>query len=240
MPDSVETRDASFRWKRELAIPASPRVPATAHLRARSPAPPPAPPPPAPQPTPSPPAPPPPHPPPEPPPRAQRWSSLLTRSLPRSRARWPSTRRSAASRAERCTACSPVPNGKSAALIETSHLLGLRAVWNEAHWSSKAGGAALSLETRHLHTMVSRRSVWWCNAALCCSAIATTDWSCSGGSQSQLLSTSFWRCLHFPVYWGLWPALGLAAQHSIFIRICPFGGSEPEIFSGLQAQVTRG
>ena len=125
----------------------APRVPATAHLRARSPAP---------QPTPSPPAPPPPHPPPEPPPRAQRWSSLLTLSLPRSCARWPSTRRSAASRAERCTACSPVPNGKSAALIETSHLLGLRAVWNEAHWSSKAGGAALSLETRHLHTMVSR------------------------------------------------------------------------------------
>ena len=155
----------------------APRVPATAHLRARSPAPPPAPPPPAPQPTPSPPAPPPPHPPPEPPPRAQRWSSLLTRSLPRSRARWPSTRRSAASRAERCTACSPVPNGKSAALIETSHLLGLRAVWNEAHWSSKAGGAALSLfgDPASPHDVVSRRSVWWCNAALCCSAIATTD-----------------------------------------------------------------
>ena len=168
MPDSVETRDASFRWKRELAIPASPRVPATAHLRARSPAP---------QPTPSPPAPPPPHPPPEPPPRAQRWSSLLTRSLPRSRARWPSTRRSAASRAERCTACSPVPNGKSAALIETSYLLGLRAVWNEAHWSSKGGGAALSLfgDPASPHDVVSRRSVWWCNAALCCSAIATTD-----------------------------------------------------------------
>ena len=125
---------------------------------------------------------------------------------------------------ERCTACSPVPNGKSAALIETSHLLGLRAVWNEAHWSSKAGGAALSLfgDPASPHDVVSRRSVWWCNAALCCSAIATTDWSCSGGSQSQLLSTSFWRCLHFPVYWGLWPALGLAAQHVIFIRICAF------------------
>jgi len=95
----------------------------------------------------------------------------------------------------------------------------------------------------HLHAIgdkVSRRSVWWCYAALCCSAIATTEWSCSGGSQSQLLSTSFWRCLHFPVYWGLWPALGLAAQHSIFIRICPFRCSEPEKFSGLQAQVTRG
>ena len=36
MPDSVETRDATFRWKRELAIPASPRVPATSHLRPRS------------------------------------------------------------------------------------------------------------------------------------------------------------------------------------------------------------
>ena len=24
------------------------------------------------------------------------------------------------------------------------------------------------------------------------------------------------------MYWGLWPALGLAAQHVIFIRICAF------------------
>ena len=68
--------------------------------------------------------------------------------------------------------------------------------------------------------------------------IATNDWSCSGGSQSRLLSTSFWRGLHLPVYLGLWPVLGLTAQHVIFVRIWRFGASKPENFSGPQAHVT--
>ena len=86
--------------------------------------------------------------------------------------------------------------------------------------------------------MVSLRSVWWCRAAFCCSAIATAQWNCSGGSQGRLLSASFWRGLHLPVYLGLWPVLGLTAQHVIFVRIWRFGASKPEKISGPQAHVT--
>ena len=40
------------------------------------------------------------------------------------------------------------------------------------------------------------------------------------------------------MYLGLWLALGLAAQHVIFVRIWRFGASKPEKFSGPQAHVT--
>ena len=110
-------------------------------------------------------------------------------------------------------------------------------LWKEGHWSSKAGSATLSPETG-TSAMVSLRSVWWCRAAFCCSAIATAQWNCSGGSQCRLLRASFWRGLHLPVYLGLWPVLGLTAPHVIFVRIWRFGASKPEKFSGPQAHVT--
>ena len=141
---------------------------------------------------------------------------------------------------ERCTVYSTVASGASAeALIETS-----RYFWATCCSGKRAIGAARGRQCHslsgdgHVHAMVSLCSVWWCRAAFCCSAIATAQWSCSGGSQSQLLSASVWRGLHLPVYLGLWPVLGLTAQHVIFVRIWRFGASKPEKISGPQAHVT--
>ena len=64
--------------------------------------------------------------------------------------------------------------------------------------------------------------VWWCLAALCCSAIAAARWNCSGGSQSPLLGTSFWPGLRFPVYLGLWPVLVSPLSMSFLLRIWRF------------------
>ena len=135
---------------------------------------------------------------------------------------------------ERCTAYSTVASGASAeALIETSRCFLTTCCFGLGSLEQQGRQAATLSGDGHLHAMVSLRSVWWCRAAFCCSAIATAQWSCSGGSQSRLLSASFWRGLHLPVYLGLWPVHGLTAQHVIFVRIWRFGASKPEKFSGL-------
>ena len=147
---------------------------------------------------------------------------------------------------ERCTVYSTVASGASAeALIETS-----RYFWATCCHACCSGkraiGAARGRQCHslsgdgHVHAMVSLCSVWWCRAAFCCSAIATAQWSCSGGSPSRLLSASFWRGLHLPVYLGLWPVLGLTAPHVIFVRIWRFGASKPETFSGLAGATVTG
>ena len=110
---------------------------------------------------------------------------------------------------ERCTAYSTVASGASAeALIETS-----RSCFATRCSEKRAIGAArqavpLSLRRRAPPRDVSLRSVWWCRAAFCSSAIATAQWNCSGGSQCRLLKASFWRGVHLPVYLGLWRVLG--------------------------------
>jgi hypothetical protein len=138
---------------------------------------------------------------------------------------------------ERCTAYSTVASGASAeALIETSRHLLATCCFGRGPLEQR--GRQCYSGDGHLHAMVNRCSVWWCCATLCCSAIATAQWNCSCGSQSRLLSASFWRGLHFPVYLGLWPVLGLTAHMSFFVRNWRFGASKPENFSGPQAHVT--
>ena len=143
---------------------------------------------------------------------------------------------------ERCTAYSTVASGASAeALIETSRCFLATCCSGKRAIGAARQAVPLSLSgDGHLHAMVSLRSVWWCRAAFCCSAIATAQWSCSGGSQSRLLSASFWRGLHLPVYLGLWPVLGLTAPHVIFVRIWRFGASKPEKNSGLAGATVTG
>ena len=111
---------------------------------------------------------------------------------------------------ERCTAYSTVASGASAeALIETSRCFLASCCFGKRAIGAARQAVPLSLSgDGHLHAMVSLCSVWWCRAAFCCSAIATAQWNCSGGSQCRLLSASFWRGLHLPVYLGLWPVLG--------------------------------
>ena len=141
---------------------------------------------------------------------------------------------------ERCTAYSTVASGASAeALIEKCRCFLATCCSGKRAIGAARQAVPLSLSgDGHLHAMVSLRSVWWCRAAFCCLAIATAQWNCSGGSQGRLLSASFWRGLHLPVYLGLWPVLGLTAPHVIFVRIRRFGASKPEKISGPQAHVT--
>ena len=100
---------------------------------------------------------------------------------------------------ERCTAYSTVASGASAeALMETSRCFLATCCSGKRAIGAARQAVPLSLSgDGHLHAMVSLCSVWWCRAAFCCSAIATAQWNCSGGSQCRLLSASFWRGLHF-------------------------------------------
>ena len=120
---------------------------------------------------------------------------------------------------ERCTAYSTVASGASAeALIEKSRCLLATCCSGKRAIGAARQAVPLSLSgDGHLHAMVSLRSVWWCRAAFCCSAIATSQWNYSGGSQSRLLSASFWQGLHFPVYLG---ALAGPRSHRSACHFC--------------------
>ena len=143
---------------------------------------------------------------------------------------------------ERCTASSTVASGASAAaLIEKSRCFLATCCSGE-----RAIGAARQAVPLSLRRRAPPRDgepslcLVQCRAALCCSATATAQWNCSGGSQGRFSSASFWQGLHFPVYLGVWPGprSGLIAHHVIFVRIWRFGASKPENFPGLQAHVT--